>query len=68
MIVKPGPVIDFLLANQKLSDPSMIDWAKVMLHAKYTTNSIGMKLEFHFIIFLDVFFCNFFYFCRPGVH
>jgi eukaryotic translation initiation factor 2C len=35
MIVKPGPVIDFLLANQKVSDPSMIDWAKVMLHAKY---------------------------------
>jgi len=40
MIVKPGPVIDFLLANQKVSDPSMIDWAKVMFHAN-TTDSIG---------------------------
>ncbi|AQK89308.1 argonaute4a [Zea mays] len=28
MIVKPGPVIDFLIANQKVNDPSMIDWAK----------------------------------------
>lgn len=33
MIVKPGPVIDFLLANQKVNHPGMIDWAKVRLHA-----------------------------------
>ncbi|KAG8045203.1 hypothetical protein GUJ93_ZPchr0008g12421 [Zizania palustris] len=28
MIVKPGPVIDFLLANQKVDHPNKIDWAK----------------------------------------
>jgi eukaryotic translation initiation factor 2C len=29
MIVKPGPVIDFLLANQKVDHPDRIDWPKV---------------------------------------
>ena len=29
MIVKPGPVVDFLLANQKVDHPNKIDWAKV---------------------------------------
>jgi len=29
MIVKPGPVCDFLLDNQKVDDPSKIDWQKV---------------------------------------
>jgi hypothetical protein len=29
MIVKPGPVIDFLLSNQNVNDPSRIDWQKV---------------------------------------
>ncbi|KAM0878493.1 hypothetical protein ACQ4PT_034823 [Festuca glaucescens] len=28
MIVKPGPVIDFLLANQKVDHPDRIDWQK----------------------------------------
>ncbi|XP_051214565.1 protein argonaute 4B [Lolium perenne] len=28
MIVKPGPVIDFLLANQKVDHPDRIDWPK----------------------------------------
>ncbi|PHT41000.1 Protein argonaute 4 [Capsicum baccatum] len=28
MIVQPGPVIDFLLANQNTKDPYQIDWAK----------------------------------------
>jgi hypothetical protein len=35
MTVKPSPVIDFLLVNQKVSNPSMNHWAKVMLAAKY---------------------------------
>jgi hypothetical protein len=48
MIVKPGPVIDFLLDNQKVGDPSMIDWAKVMLYAN-TTNGIEIKVGFHFM-------------------
>ncbi|XP_071932116.1 protein argonaute 4A-like [Coffea arabica] len=28
MIVKPGPVIDFLLANQNVRDPHQLDWVK----------------------------------------
>ncbi|PAN17712.1 hypothetical protein PAHAL_3G150900 [Panicum hallii] len=28
MIVKPGPIFDFLLANQKVDHPSRIDWQK----------------------------------------
>ncbi|KAL5215474.1 hypothetical protein ABZP36_006875 [Zizania latifolia] len=28
MIVKPGPVIDFLLSNQKVDHPDRIDWQK----------------------------------------
>ncbi|KAM7473009.1 hypothetical protein LguiA_011192 [Lonicera macranthoides] len=28
MIVQPGPVVDFLIANQKVRDPSEIDWSK----------------------------------------
>ncbi|KAL2230587.1 UNVERIFIED_CONTAM: Protein argonaute 4A [Sesamum indicum] len=28
MIVKPGPVIDFLLMNQKVDNPAQIDWTK----------------------------------------
>lgn len=29
MIVQPGPVVDFLIANQKVRDPFEIDWSKV---------------------------------------
>jgi hypothetical protein len=32
MIVKPGPVIDFLLTNQSVREPRYIDWAKVTNH------------------------------------
>lgn len=36
MIVQPGPVVDFLLANQNKKDPYGVDWNKVhhflMLH------------------------------------
>ncbi|KAJ8421144.1 hypothetical protein Cgig2_007605 [Carnegiea gigantea] len=28
MIVQPGPVVDFLIANQNVRDPYSIDWAK----------------------------------------
>jgi hypothetical protein len=31
MILKPGPVIDFLLANQNVRDPRYIDWLKVKI-------------------------------------
>ncbi|KAL2943015.1 Protein argonaute 4A [Bienertia sinuspersici] len=36
MIVQPGPVIDFLTANQNVGDPNHIDWAK----AKKTLKSL----------------------------
>lgn len=29
MIIQPGPVVDFLIANQNVKDPFSIDWAKV---------------------------------------
>jgi hypothetical protein len=29
MIVKPGPVVDFLIMNQNVRDPYHIDWTKV---------------------------------------
>ncbi|ONM31333.1 hypothetical protein Zm00014a_019947 [Zea mays] len=41
MIVKPGPVIDFLLDNQKVGDPSMIDWAK----AKRALKNLRIKIS-----------------------
>ncbi|KAL6975662.1 Protein argonaute 16 [Sarracenia purpurea var. burkii] len=39
MILKPGPVIDFLLANQNARDPRYIDWAK----AKKMLKSMRVK-------------------------
>jgi len=30
MIIKPGPVIDFLLSNQQVRESRYIDWEKVM--------------------------------------
>lgn len=29
MIIQPGPVVDFLIANQNAKDPFSLDWAKV---------------------------------------
>lgn len=29
MIVQPGPVVDFLINNQNVKDPYLVDWAKV---------------------------------------
>ncbi|KAK4379125.1 hypothetical protein RND71_000987 [Anisodus tanguticus] len=34
MIVQPGPVIDFLLANQNARDPYQIDWSKAKMMLK----------------------------------
>lgn len=31
MIIQPGPVVDFLIANQNVRDPFSIDWTKVIL-------------------------------------
>ena len=29
MIIQPGPVVDFLIANQNVRDPFSIDWTNV---------------------------------------
>ncbi|KAG8363748.1 hypothetical protein BUALT_Bualt19G0054500 [Buddleja alternifolia] len=39
MIVKPGPVVDFLLMNQKVDNPGQIDWNK----AKRTLKNLRIK-------------------------
>ncbi|KAL1552931.1 Protein argonaute 4A [Salvia divinorum] len=39
MIVRPGPVIDFLLFNQKIDHPSQIDWVK----AKRTLKNLRLR-------------------------
>ncbi|KAF8403535.1 hypothetical protein HHK36_011639 [Tetracentron sinense] len=39
MIIQPGPVVDFLIANQNARDPSGIDWAK----AKRTLKNLRIK-------------------------
>lgn len=30
MIIKPGPVVDFIIANQNARDPFSVDWSKVI--------------------------------------
>ncbi|XP_068658770.1 protein argonaute 4B-like [Aristolochia californica] len=42
MIVKPGPVVDFLVDNQKVNHPNLIDWAK----AKRMIKNLRVKI-FH---------------------
>ncbi|KAF9601983.1 hypothetical protein IFM89_024529, partial [Coptis chinensis] len=39
MIIQPGPVVDFLIANQNVRDPYGIDWAK----AKRTLKNLRIK-------------------------
>ncbi|CAL5190388.1 unnamed protein product [Lathyrus oleraceus] len=39
MIVRPGPVVDFLIANQNARDPFTLDWAK----AKRTLKNLRIK-------------------------
>ncbi|OAY80372.1 Protein argonaute 4A [Ananas comosus] len=50
MIVKPGPVIDFLLQNQNVNTPYQIDWAKdltwfylVVVQAKRMLKNLRIK-------------------------
>ncbi|KAI3419057.1 uncharacterized protein J3R85_013388 [Psidium guajava] len=39
MIIQPGPLLDFLMANQRVQDPYSIDWAK----AKRTVKNLRIK-------------------------
>ncbi|CAL4964194.1 unnamed protein product [Urochloa decumbens] len=41
MIVKPGPVVDFLITNQKVDHPQKIDWAK----AKRSLKNLRIKIS-----------------------
>jgi hypothetical protein len=34
MIVRPGPVVDFLIANQNVRDPFSLDWNKVTKYSE----------------------------------
>ncbi|KAK9677936.1 hypothetical protein RND81_11G176900 [Saponaria officinalis] len=50
MIVQPGPVVDFLIANQNVRDPYSIDWAKAKrmlknLRIKATTSNQEWKIS-----------------------
>ncbi|KAI3448748.1 hypothetical protein Pfo_005413 [Paulownia fortunei] len=50
MIVKPGPVIDFLLMNQKVDNPGQIDWTKAKrmlknLRIKATNSNLEYKIS-----------------------
>jgi len=54
LVMTPGPVIDFLLANQNVRDPRQIDWAK----AKWMLKNMRIKckhnkLEFKIIGFSE---------------
>ncbi|KAL9373483.1 hypothetical protein Peur_033103 [Populus x canadensis] len=40
-IIQPGPLIDFLIANQNVSNPFQIDWAK----AKRTMKNLRIKVS-----------------------
>ncbi|GER34610.1 argonaute family protein [Striga asiatica] len=49
MIVKPGPVVDFLLSNQKIDHPDRIDWVKAKrmlknLRIKTTNTNMEYKI------------------------
>ncbi|XP_042514453.1 protein argonaute 4A-like [Macadamia integrifolia] len=41
MIIQPGPVMDFLIANQKVRNPGEVDWAK----AKRTLKNLRVKIS-----------------------
>ncbi|RDX95578.1 Protein argonaute 4A, partial [Mucuna pruriens] len=47
MIVKPGPVVDFLLQNQNVQQPSFIDWTKarrMLKNLRIKANGMEFKI------------------------
>ncbi|TKY49812.1 argonaute 4A [Spatholobus suberectus] len=47
MIVKPGPVVDFLLQNQTVQHPNLIDWTKakrMLKNLRIKANGIEFKI------------------------
>lgn len=58
MIVKPGPVVDFLIENQKVRDPFQIDWAKakrMLKNLRIKTSPTNMEYK---IVGLSDYPCN----------
>ncbi|XP_022866891.1 protein argonaute 4-like isoform X1 [Olea europaea var. sylvestris] len=48
MIIQPGPVVDFLIANQNVKDPFSIDWAKakrVLKNLRITTSPTNQEYK-----------------------
>ena len=52
MIIQPGPVVDFLIANQNVRDPFSIDWAKVIF-----MHQLILLLSFRTSIRLKLWIC-----------
>ena len=52
MVVKPGPVIDFLLTNQKVDHPDRIDWQKVSCIFGDLDNIASKLVQLFFLIIL----------------
>ncbi|KAI0520070.1 hypothetical protein KFK09_007535 [Dendrobium nobile] len=53
MIVRPGPVVDFLIANQNVRDPFQIDWAKGKRMLKNLRVKVG-NLEYKIVGLSDL--------------
>ncbi|KAL5148091.1 Protein argonaute 4 [Glycine soja] len=48
MIVKPGPVVDFLLQNQSVQNPNYIDWTKakrMLKNLRIRANGVEFKIS-----------------------
>ncbi|XP_015873346.2 protein argonaute 4 [Ziziphus jujuba] len=48
MIIQPGPVVDFLIANQNVRDPYSLDWAKakrVLKNLRIKTNPTNQEFK-----------------------
>lgn len=58
MILKPGPVIDFLMANQNVQAPGLIDWAKAKRMLKNMRIKTRHRSTEHKIIGLSEKPCN----------
>ncbi|KAJ4771651.1 Argonaute family protein [Rhynchospora pubera] len=58
MIVKPGPVLDFLVANQNINDPNQIDWQKAKIVLKNLKIRVLPSYQEHKIIGLSELPCR----------
>lgn len=54
MIIQPGPVVDFLIANQNVKDPFQIDWAKVLIFRCTVVTIVIIHLLLIFSVSLNI--------------